>query len=86
MWSRKPLLNIGFGNVVSLDKVVAIINSGSLPVKRLKDDAKQRGKLIDATQGRKTRAILITDSNHIILSAIAVDTIVQRLKGKEKDV
>jgi len=86
MWSRKPLLNIGFGNVVSMDKVVAIINSGSLPVKRLKDDAKQRGKLIDATQGRKTRAILITDSNHIILSAIAVDTIVQRLKGKEKDV
>jgi len=86
MWSRKPLLNIGFGNVVSLDKVVAIINSGSSPVKRLRDDAKQRGKLIDATQGRKTRAILITESNHIILSAIAVDTIVQRLKGKEKDV
>jgi len=86
MWSRKPLLNIGFGNVVSLDKVVAIINPGSSPVKRLRDDAKQRGKLIDATQGRKTRAILITESNHIILSAIAVDTIVQRLKGKEKDV
>ncbi len=86
MWSREPLLNIGFGNVVSMDKVVAIINSGSLPVKRLKDDAKQKGKLIDATQGRKTRTIIITESNHIILSAIAVDTIVQRLKGREKDV
>jgi len=86
MWSSEPLLNIGFGNVVSMDKVVAIINSGSLAVKRLKDDAKQKGKLIDATQGRKTRTIIITESNHIILSAIAVDTIVQRLKGREKDV
>lgn len=86
MWSREPLLNIGFGNVVSMDKVVAIINSGSLAVKRLKGDAKQKGKLIDATQGRKTRTIIITESNHIILSAIAVDTIVQRLKGREKDV
>jgi regulator of extracellular matrix RemA (YlzA/DUF370 family) len=86
MLNREPFLNIGFGNVVSMDKVVAIINSGSSPVKRLKDEAKRRGKLVDATQGRKTRAIIITESDHIILSAIAVETIVQRLKGKEKDV
>ena len=86
MLNREPFLNIGFGNVVSMDKVVAIINSGSSPVKRLKDEAKRRGKLVDATQGRKTRAIIITESDHIILSAIAGETIVQRLKGKEKDV
>jgi regulator of extracellular matrix RemA (YlzA/DUF370 family) len=86
MLNREPFLNIGFGNVVSMDKVVAIINSGSSPVKRLKDEAKRRGKLVDATQGRKTRAIIITESDHIVLSAIAVETIVQRLKGKEKDV
>ena len=83
MWSRGSFLNIGFGNVVLVDKIVAIINAGSSPVKRLKDEAKQEGRLVDATQGRRTRAIIVTESNHIILSAIAVDTIVQRLKGKD---
>ena len=83
MWSRGSFLNIGFGNVVLVDKIVAIINAGSSTVKRLKDEAKQEGRLVDATQGRKTRAIIVTESNHIILSAIAVDTIVQRLKGKD---
>ncbi len=86
MWSRESFLNIGFGNVVLVDKIVAIINAGSSPVKRLKDEAKREGRLVDATQGRKTRAIIVTESNHIILSAIAVETIVQRLKGKERDV
>lgn len=72
------LINIGFGNVVAGDRVIAIVNPESAPLKRLKEDAKGEGKLIDATYGRKTRSILITDSNHIILSAIQPETIAQR--------
>jgi len=58
------LINIGFGNVISGDRVIAIVNPESAPLKRLREEAKDEGKLIDATYGRKTRAILITDSNH----------------------
>lgn len=72
------LLKIGFGNVVAADKVVAVINSDSAPMRRFREEARQRGKLVDATQGRKTRAVIVTSSNHIILSAVAVDTITQR--------
>ncbi|HOA16347.1 MAG TPA: DUF370 domain-containing protein [Fervidobacterium sp.] len=72
------LINIGFGNVIAGDRVIAIVNPESAPLKRLKEDAKGEGKLIDATYGRKTRSILITDSNHIILSAIQPETIAQR--------
>ena len=72
------LLKIGFGNVVAADKVVAVINSDSAPMRRFREEARQRGKLVDATQGRKTRAVLVTSSDHIILSAVAVDTIAQR--------
>uniref|UniRef100_A0A7C5RKP4 Putative regulatory protein ENT77_06375 n=1 Tax=Fervidobacterium thailandense TaxID=1008305 RepID=A0A7C5RKP4_9BACT len=72
------LINIGFGNVIAGDRVIAIVNPESAPLKRLKEDAKTEGKLIDATYGRKTRSILITDSNHIILSAIQPETIAQR--------
>ncbi|MCD6267374.1 MAG: DUF370 domain-containing protein [Thermotogae bacterium] len=74
------LINIGFGNVVAGDRVIAIVNPESAPLKRMKEEAKSEGKLIDATYGRKTRAILITDSNHIILSAIQPETIAQRFK------
>ncbi len=74
------LINIGFGNVVAGDRVIAIVNPESAPLKRMKEEAKNEGKLIDATYGRKTRAILITDSNHIILSAIQPETIAQRFK------
>jgi len=81
VWSAMyGLINIGFGNVISGDRVIAIVNPESAPLKRLKDEAKDEGKLIDATYGRKTRAILITDSNHIILSAIQPETIAQRFK------
>ena len=73
------LINVGFGNVVSAGKIVAIVAPGSSPMKRMREDASERGKLIDATQGRKTRAIIITDSDHIILSALQVETITQRL-------
>jgi regulator of extracellular matrix RemA (YlzA/DUF370 family) len=72
------LLNIGFGNTVVADRVVAIVSPGSAPMKRLKEDAKMGKKLIDATMGRRTRAIIITDSNHIILSGVQAETIAQR--------
>ncbi|MBL7048152.1 MAG: DUF370 domain-containing protein [Nitrospira sp.] len=72
------LINVGFGNVVAASRVVAIVAPGSSPIKRLRDEAGQRGKIVDATQGRKTRAIIITDSDHIVLSALQVETITQR--------
>lgn len=74
------LINIGFGNVVIGDRVIVIVNPESAPLKRLKDGAKDGRKLIDATYGRKTRSILITDSNHVILSAIQPETIAQRFQ------
>ncbi|UCH81155.1 MAG: DUF370 domain-containing protein [Nitrospiraceae bacterium] len=77
------LINIGFGNIVSATRVVAIVAPGSSPIKRLREEAGERGKLIDATQGRKTRAIIITDSDHIILSALQVETITQRFISEE---
>lgn len=75
---RPVLVNIGFGNVVSAEKVVAIVTPGSAPMKRIREEAKKSGKLVDATQGRRTRSIVITDSNHIILSALQAETITQR--------
>ncbi len=77
------LINIGFGNIVSAARVVAIVAPGSSPIKRLREESGERGKLIDATQGRKTRAIIITDSDHIILSALQVETITQRFMSDE---
>ncbi len=73
------MLNIGFGNVVAANRVVAIVSPNSAPVKRLKDEARDEKRLIDVTHGRKTRSVLITDSNHVILSAILTETISQRL-------
>ncbi|MEJ2639275.1 MAG: DUF370 domain-containing protein [Desulfosarcinaceae bacterium] len=75
---EKNLLNIGFGNTVVADRVVAIVAPNSAPMKRLKDDARGENHLIDATQGRRTRSIIIMDSNHIVLSAIQAETISQR--------
>jgi len=78
MSSGSKLLNIGFGNFVVADRIIAIVNPNSAPMKRLKEEAKETKRLIDATQGRKTRSIIITDSNHVILSAIQAETIAQR--------
>lgn len=79
------LVNIGFGNVVSASRVIAIVTPGSSPMKRLREEAKERGKLIDATEGRRTRSIIVTDSDHIILSALQAETITQRfVEGKEE--
>ncbi len=91
MSCRCKLLNIGFGNTVVAERVVAIVNPSSAPIKRLREEAKVSGRLIDASQGRRTRSIIITDSNHIILSAIQAETVSQRLgadvltKSEEKD-
>ncbi len=75
---QQNLLNIGFGSTVVAERVVAIVSPNSAPMKRLKDEAKEDKRLIDATHGRKTRAIIIMDSNHVILSAIQAETISQR--------
>ncbi|MBL0714341.1 MAG: DUF370 domain-containing protein [Desulfosarcina sp.] len=72
------LLNIGFGSTVVAERVVAIVSPNSAPMKRLKDEAKKDQRLIDATHGRRTRSIIIVDSNHIVLSAIQAETISQR--------
>jgi len=74
------LLNLGFGNAVVANRVVAIVSPSSAPMKRLKETAKKEGKLVDATQGRKTRSIVVMDSDHIVLSAIQSETIAQRLE------
>lgn len=73
------LINVGFGNVVVAERIVAVILPSSSPARRLKDDAREGGRLVDATQGRRTRSIIVTDSNHVILSAVQVETLTQRL-------
>lgn len=72
------LLNVGFGNTVVAERVVAIVTPNSAPMKRLKDEARKNNRLVDATHGRKTRSIVVTDSNHVVLSAIQAETIAQR--------
>jgi hypothetical protein len=74
------LLNIGFGSTVVADRVVAIVSPNSAPMKRLKDEAKEEKRLVDATHGRRTRSIIIMDSKHIVLSAIQAETISQRFE------
>ena len=73
------LINIGFGNMVSANRLVAIVSPESAPIKRIIQDAKDKGMLIDATYGRRTRAVIITDSDHVILSAVQPETIANRL-------
>lgn len=76
------MINIGFGNIVALNRVIAVVSPESAPIKRLINDAREQGKLVDATYGRKTRAVVIMDSNHVILSAIQSETISQRFNNK----
>jgi len=80
---ESTLVNIVYGNMVMSTKVVAVLSPESAPMRRLKDDAKERNMLIDATQGRKTRSIIITDSDHDMLSAVQVETLTQRFTGGE---
>ena len=79
------LINIGFGNFVSDIRIVSIVLPESAPVKRLAQDAREKGMLIDATYGRKTKSVIITDSEHVILSALPAEIIAQRHSGKEDD-
>ena len=79
------LLNIGFGNTVMVDRIIAVVNTGSAPARKLKELAKQEGKLIDVTEGRRTRSIIITDSNHVILSSVQSDTIGQRMAALQNE-
>lgn len=72
------LINIGFGNIVSGNRIIAIVSPESAPIKRIISDAKERGQLIDATYGRRTRAVIITDSSHVVLSAIQPETVANR--------
>lgn len=72
-------INIGFGNMVAADRIVTIVSPDSAPIKRLMQDAKSEGRVIDVSCGRRTRAVIITDSNHIIFSAIQSETIANRL-------
>ena len=79
------LINIGFGNMVSAGRLIAIVSPESAPIKRIISDARESGTLIDATYGRRTRAVLITDSDHIILSAVQPETVANRIERDEED-
>ena len=77
------LINIGFGNIISANRLVAIVSPESAPIKRMVQEAKERGMLIDASYGRRTRAVIIMDSDHIVLSAILPTSISNRVNGKD---
>lgn len=77
------LINIGFGNIVSANRIISIVSPESAPIKRIIQDARDRGMLIDATYGRRTRAVIIMDSDHVILSAVQPETVAQRLGNKD---
>ncbi|MCF8008915.1 MAG: DUF370 domain-containing protein [Halanaerobiales bacterium] len=82
------LINIGFGNIVAANRVIAVVSPESAPIKRIIQQARESGMLIDATYGRRTRAVIITDSDHVILSAIQPETVSHRLennKGKDQE-
>ncbi|NLJ78582.1 MAG: DUF370 domain-containing protein [Tissierellia bacterium] len=77
------LINIGFGNIVSANRIIAIVSPESAPIKRLIQESRDKGVLLDATYGRRTRAVIIMDSDHLILSAVQPETVAQRLDSKE---
>ena len=79
------LINIGFGNMVSANRMVAIVSPESAPIKRIIQDAKERGTLIDATYGRRTRAVLVMDSDHVILSSVQPETVANRMGDSQED-
>ena len=79
---KNKLINIGFGNIVFADRLIALVSSDSAPIKRVVQDARDKNRLIDATQGRRTRSVIITDSDHIILSSLLPETISSRINIK----
>ena len=82
MTDNSPLVSVGFGNIVSGSRIIAIVSPDSAPVKRLIQDARERHMLIDASCGRKTRAVLVMDSGHVVLSALQSETVARRLNGE----
>lgn len=79
------LINIGFGSIVAVNRIVAIVSPESAPIKRMIQEARERSMLVDATYGRRTRAVIVTDSEHVILSAVQPETVAQRLENSEKE-
>ena len=79
------ILNLGYGNVVLASRVVIVVGPDAAPIRRLRSEARERGKLVDATQGRKTRSVVVTDSDHVILSAVQRETLVHRLLESDED-
>ena len=79
------LINIGFGNLINSSRIVAVVSPDSAPVKRMIQDCKERGTLIDATHGRRTRAVIITDSDHVVLTYLQSETVANRLNETEED-
>jgi regulator of extracellular matrix RemA (YlzA/DUF370 family) len=78
------LINIGFGNAVKISRILAVVNPGSSPIRKLKDEARQERKLIDVTEGRRTRGIIILDTGHLVLSSVQPETINQRLAALDE--
>ena len=78
------LINIGFGNIVSANRIISIVSPESAPIKRIIQDARDRGSLIDATYGRRTRAVIVMDSDHVILSAVQPETVAHRLSDRDE--
>ena len=77
------LINVGFGNMVASDRIIAIVSPDSAPIKRLIQEAREQKRVVDATQGRRTRAVIISDSDHVVLSAIQPETISGRVHNRE---
>ncbi len=77
------LVNIGFGNMINANRLITIVSPESAPIKRIIQDAKEKGLLIDATYGRRTRAVIVMDSDHVILSAVQPETVARRLNDEE---
>ena len=79
------LINIGYGNVVLADKIIAVVSPESAPIKRIIQDAREKGNLIDASYGRRTRSVIISESNHVILSSVQPETIANRLDENSEE-
>ncbi len=84
--SSFPVLNVGFSNVLFKEKILAILQAESAGAKRLRSEAKEQSRLIDATQGRKTRSVLVMDSGHVVLSAIRPDSLTKRLESSDNSI
>ncbi|MBU0634858.1 MAG: DUF370 domain-containing protein [Candidatus Omnitrophica bacterium] len=80
--TNKYLINVGFNNVVVFGRIIAVVGADAAPVRRLKEEARKNNKLIDATNGRRTRAVIIVDSDHVILSSIQPETVAQRIEDR----